>query len=129
MRQQHPAEDTARPHRPSGLRASEAAWAAAGAVLVHIMVLGAWAADRTPEGLRGDASLEVPASAVTLAPSLPYRAAPVEAQSLPGPSRAAEQALPAPVSVERTAARAALPPGPPAVSAPETIPVPSTPTG
>ena len=122
MRQPHPVEDTTRRHRPPGLRLPEAAWAAAGAVLIHVMVLGTWAVDRAPGGLRGDASREVPASAVTLAPSLPYRAAPVEAQSLPGPSRAAEQALPAPVSVERTAARAALPPGPPAVSAPETIP-------
>ena len=122
MRQQHLAEDTARPHRPPGLRASEAAWAAAGAVLVHVMVLGAWAADRTPEGLRGDASWEVTASAVTLALPVSHRAAAVEVRSLPGPSWAAAQAGPAPVSVERTAARADLPPGPPAVSAPETVP-------
>ena len=122
MRQQHPAEDTARPHRPPGLRASEAAWAAAGAVLVHIMVLGAWAADRTPEGLRGDASLEVPASAVTLAPPLSHRVAPVEARSLPVPSSPAPQAVPASVSVERTAARATVPPGSAAVSVPETAP-------
>jgi hypothetical protein len=122
MRQQHPAEDTARPHRPPGLRASEAAWAAAGAVLVHVMVLGAWAADRTPEGLRGDASLEVPASAVTLASPLLHRVAPVEVRSLPAPSSPAPQAVPASVSVERTAARATVPPGSAAVSAPETVP-------
>ena len=122
MRQQHPAEDTARPHRPPGLRASEAAWAAAGAVLVHVMVLGAWAADRTPEGLRGDASLEVPASAVTLAPPLSHRVAPVEARSVPVPSSPAPQAGPASVSVERTAARATVPPGSAAVSVPETVP-------
>ena len=122
MHQQHPAEDIARPHRPPGLRASEAAWAAAGAVLVHIMVLGAWAADRTPEGLRGDASLEVPASAVTLAPPLSHRVAPVEARSLPVPSSPAPQAGPASVSVERTAARATVPPGSAAVSVPETAP-------
>ena len=122
MRQQHLAEDTARPHRPPGLRASEAAWAAAGAVLVHVMVLGAWAADRTPEGLRGDASLEVPASAVTLAPPLSHRVAPVEARSVPVPSSPAPQAGPASVSVERTAARATVPPGSAAVSVPETVP-------
>ena len=122
MRQQHLAEGIARPHRPPGLRASEAAWAAAGAVLVHVMVLGAWAADRTPEGLRGDASLEVPASAVTLAPPLSHRVAPVEARSLPVPSSPAPQAGPASVSVERTAARATVPPGSAAVSAPETVP-------
>ena len=122
MRQQHLAEDTARPHRPPGLRASEAAWAAAGAVLVHVMVLGAWAADRTPEGLRGDASLEVPASAVTLAPPLSHRVAPVEARSLPVPSSPAPQAVPAAVPVERRAARATIPPGSAAVSAPETVP-------
>jgi hypothetical protein len=122
MRQKHLAEDTARPHRPPGLRASEAAWAAAGAVLVHIMVLGAWAADRTPEGLRGDASLEVPASAVTLASPLLHRVAPVEVRSLPAPSSPAPQAVPASVSVERTAARATVPPGSAAVSAPETVP-------
>ena len=121
MRQQHPAEDTARPHRPPGLRASEAAWAAAGAVLVHVMVLGAWAADRTPEGLRGDASLEVPA-AVTLALPVSHRVAPVEVRSLPAPSSPAPQAVPASVSVERTAARATVPPGSAAVSAPETVP-------
>ena len=122
MHQQHPAEDIARPHRPLGLRASEAAWAAAGAVLVHIMVLGAWAADRTPEGLRGDASLEVPASAVTLALPMSHRVAPVEVRSLPVPSSPAPQAVPASVSVERTAARATVPPGSAAVSAPETVP-------
>jgi hypothetical protein len=121
MRQKHLAEDTARPHRPPGLRASEAAWAAAGAVLVHIMVLGAWAADRTPEGLRGDASLEVPA-AVTLALPVSHRVAPVEVRSLPAPSSPAPQAVPASVSVERTAARATVPPGSAAVSAPETVP-------
>ena len=121
MRQQHPAEDTARPHRPPGLRASEAAWAAAGAVLVHVMVLGAWAADRTPEGLRGDASLEVPASAVTLALPVSHRVAPVEVRSLPAPSSPAPQAVPASVSVERTTARATVPPGSAAVSAPETV--------
>ena len=122
MHQQHPAEDTARPHRPPGLRASEAAWAAAGAVLVHVMVLGAWAADRTPEGLRGDASLEVPASAVTLALPVSHRVAPVEVRSLPVPSSPAPQAVPAAVPVERRAARATVPPGSAAVSAPETIP-------
>jgi hypothetical protein len=122
MRQQHLAEDTARPHRPPGLRASEAAWAAAGAVLVHVMVLGAWAADRTPEGLRGDASLEVPASAVTLALPVSHRVAPVEARSLPVPSSPAPQAVPAAVPVERRAARATVPPGSAAVSAPETVP-------
>jgi hypothetical protein len=121
MHQQHPAEDIARPHRPPGLRASEAAWAAAGAVLVHIMVLGAWAADRTPEGLRGDASLEVPA-AVTLALPVSHRVAPVEVRSLPAPSSPAPQAVPASVSVERTAARATVPPGSAAVSVPETVP-------
>ena len=121
MRQQHLAEGIARPHRPPGLRASEAAWAAAGAVLVHIMVLGAWAADRTPEGLRGDASLEVPA-AVTLALPVSHRVAPVEVRSLPAPSSPAPQAVPASVSVERTAARATVPPGSAAVSAPETVP-------
>ncbi len=122
MHQQHPAEDIARPHRPPGLRASEAAWAAAGAVLVHVMVLGAWAADRTPEGLRGDASLEVPASAVTLALPVSHRVAPVEVRSLPVPSSPAPQAVPASISVERTAARATVPPGSAAVSAPETVP-------
>ena len=122
MRQQHLAEGIARPHRPPGLRASEAAWAAAGAVLVHIMVLGAWAADRTPEGLRGDASLEMPASAVTLALPVSHRVAPVEVRSLPVPSSPAPQAVPASVSVERTAARATVPPGSAAVSAPETVP-------
>ena len=122
MRQQHLAEDTARPHRPPGLRASEAAWAAAGAVLVHVMVLGAWAADRTPEGLRGDASWEVPASAVTLALPVSHRVAPAEARSLPVPSSPAPQAVPASVSVERTAARATVPPVSAAVSAPETVP-------
>jgi hypothetical protein len=122
MRQQHLAEGIARPHRPPGLRASEAAWAAAGAVLVHIMVLGAWAADRTPEGLRGDASWEVPAAAVTLASPLLHRVAPVEARSLPVPSSPAPQAGPASVSVERTAARATVPPGSAAVSVPETAP-------
>lgn len=122
MHQQHLAEDTARPHRPPGLRASEAAWAAAGAVLVHVMVLGAWAGHRTPEGLRGDASLEVPDSAVTLALPVSHRVAPVEVRSLPAPSSPAPQAVPASVSVERTAARATVPPGSAAVSAPETVP-------
>ena len=122
MRQQHLAEDTARPHRPPGLRASEAAWAAAGAVLVHVMVLGAWAGHRTPEGLRGDASWEVPASAVTLALPVSHRVAPAEVRSLPAPSSPAPQAVPASVPVERTAARATVPPGSAAVSVPETAP-------
>lgn len=122
MRQQPLAEDTARPHRPPGLQPSEAAWAAAGAVLVHVMVLGAWAADRTPEALRADASLEVPASAVTLASPKTHRVAPLEVRSLPVPLSAAPQADPAPVSVARTAARAALLPGSAVVSAPGAVP-------
>lgn len=117
MRQQHLAEDTARPHRPPGLRASEAAWAAAGAVLVHVMVLGAWAADRTPEGLRGDASLEVPASAVTLALPVSHRVAPVEVRSLPVPSSPAPQAVPAVVPAAVPTAQAS--------EAPKSVDVPA----
>ncbi|MEI8267162.1 MAG: DUF3108 domain-containing protein [Betaproteobacteria bacterium] len=122
MRQQHPAEDIARPDRPPRLRPSEAVWAAAGAVLVHVVVLGAWAADRTLEGLRWAASLEVPASAVTLASPLSHRVVPVEVRSLLVPSSAAPHAGLAPVLVEHTAARVTLPPGPRSGPAPGAVP-------
>ena len=110
MRPQHSAPDIARPPWSPGLRPSEAAWAVAGAALLHAVVLGTWAAHRTPEGLSRDASrdpsLEVPASAASLALPLSQQVTALEVRRLP------ETSPVVPVAWESAPAREALRPGP-----------------
>ena len=110
MRPQRSAPDIARPPWSPGLRPSEAVWAVAGAALLHAVVLGTWAAHRTPEGLSRDASrdpsLEVPASAAAQALPLSQQVAALEVRRLPGASPVVS------VSWESAPAREALRPGP-----------------
>ena len=120
MRPQHSAPDIARLPWPPGLRRSEAAWAVAGAALLHAVVLGTWAAHRTPEGLSRDASrdpsLQVPASAAALALPLSQQVAALEVRRLPGASPVV------PVAGESAPAREALRPGPATSPAPASVP-------
>ena len=120
MRPQHSAPDIARLPWPPGLRPSEAVWAVAGAALLHAVVLGTWAAHRTPEGLSQDTSrdpsLEVPASAAALALPLSQQVAALEVRRLPGASPVV------PVAGESAPAREALRPGPATSPAPASVP-------
>ncbi|MFY7917524.1 MAG: DUF3108 domain-containing protein [Rubrivivax sp.] len=120
MRPQHSAPDIARLPWPPGLRPSEAVWAVAGAALLHAVVLGTWAAHRTPEGLSQDASrdpsLQVPASAAALALPLSQQVVALEVRRLPGASPVV------PVSWESAPAREALRPGPATSPAPASVP-------
>ncbi len=141
MRQHQPAVNSARTEPSPGMRRSEVAWAVVGAVAAHLLVLGPWAADRAPDGLRAGAGRAVDASAAPrtplvsapAAPTLSQRPSPVEVRSLPGPALATLDTARAPAKAERPAARAAMPglaaagaaSAPPPPAAPSSAPSPA----